>query len=97
MLYQRAERVGTPFASALFCQYEADAGPSPRGGKPFGLRTACELRVCKRFGVGATVNQNSTWKFQLDTDATLNQNKERGSQWLVVSLGYLLRRFLSAQ
>jgi len=26
-----------------------------------------ELRVCKPFGVGATVNQNSKWKFQMTT------------------------------
>jgi hypothetical protein len=44
----------------------ADSGPSPRGGKPFGLRTGGELRVCKPFGVGATVNQNSKWEFQLN-------------------------------
>jgi hypothetical protein len=57
--------VGNAAVSSVLCQYEADPGPSPRGGKPFGLRTGGELRVCKPFGVGATVNQNSKWKFQV--------------------------------
>jgi hypothetical protein len=61
--------VGNAAVSSVSCQYEADPGPSPRGGNPFGLRTAGELRVCKPFGVGATLNQNSKWKFQLDTHA----------------------------
>ena len=65
--------VGNAAVSSVLRQYEADPGPSPRGGKPFGLRTAGELRVCKPFGVGATVNQNSKWKFQINsTELSLN-------------------------
>jgi DNA transformation protein len=51
-------------------------GPSPRGGKPFGLRTGGELRVCKPFGVGATVNQNSKWKFQIEMSKQSEQARQ---------------------
>jgi hypothetical protein len=33
--------------------------------KPFGLKAALELRVCKRSSVGASLNQNSKWKFRV--------------------------------
>lgn len=67
--------VGNAAVSNVLCQYEADPGPSPRGGKPFGLRTGGELRVCKPFGVGATVNQNSKWKFQMNCTTTVEAHE----------------------
>ena len=62
------------------CQYEAGPGPAPRGGKPFGLRTGGELRVCKPFGAGATVNQNPKWKFQLIRPNDGSRARHIGSQ-----------------